>query len=154
KRFAYSIHYSTLTPQVFFRAEHPLQIDTKADLKRYRGCGLTGASYAHYGLEADEVERGVTGYANLVMKLKLGRCEYFVAELQVAAGFPQIAQPVLGAPALVHRPVPDAQAPSKYLLAAKDSRAARLLPEVNAELDKLLKSGEAAKLWLKHGGSA
>ncbi|GGC66073.1 substrate-binding periplasmic protein [Undibacterium terreum] len=152
RRFDYSIHYNTLTPQVFFRATDALQIDNVADLKKYHGCGVTGASYAHYGLRADDLDLG-NGYDSLIRKLNAKRCDYFVEELEVVSAYKMTGIDYLSDPAIRHAPVPGAKAPSKYLMTARNGRASKLLPQFNEALAALIKSGEAAAIWKKHAGN-
>ncbi len=150
KRFAYSAHYNTLTPQVFFRQDKPLEIRSVTDLKRYQGCGMIGASYAHYGLKPDDLDLGVTTYEAMIRKLKAGRCDYFVEELEVISGYKYLGEDHLRDPALAHAAVPNARAPAKHLIAALGSPAAKLLPEFNKELAAIIKSGAAADIWRRH----
>ena len=154
KVFAYSRHYNTLTPQVFFRAEAPLKVVAKADLQPYRGCGMLGASYAHYGLRSEQLDLGVNTYQGMINKLKANRCDYFVEELEVIAGYKKLGIDHLGDKALRHKPVPDAEAPAKHLIAAKNSPSAALLPAIDQQLDTLITSGQIVKLWKKHGGTS
>ncbi|WP_394778221.1 substrate-binding periplasmic protein [Undibacterium sp.] len=152
QRFDYSAHYNTLTPQVFFRAADPIEITNVSDLKRYRGCGVLGASYAHYGLKPDELDLG-TGYDSLVRKLNARRCDYFVEELEVVSAYRMIGTDYLSDPRIRHAAVPGAKAPSKYLITGKNSRGAQLLPQLNDALAALIKSGEAATIWKRHAGN-
>jgi hypothetical protein len=57
--FAYSKQHNTLKPQVFFRANKPLQIERVPDLKMYVGCGTIGANYVHYSLAPEDPDLGV-----------------------------------------------------------------------------------------------
>lgn len=150
KVFAYSRSYSTLTPQVFFRAEQPLAVAVVADLKRYRGCGMIGASYLHYGLQPSELDLGVNTYEAMIAKLKAGRCDYFVEELEVISGYKRLGRDFLSDGKLAWRPVTDAAAPAKHLIAARDSAAAALLPRLNEVLDAMQRSGELAAIWKRH----
>lgn len=154
KLFAFSRHYNTLTPQVFYRADSPVEVRSTADLQRYRGCGMLGASYAHYGLQSEQLDLGVNTYQGMITKLKAQRCDYFVEELEVIAGYKKLGVDHLGDQALRYHAVTDAQAPAKHLIAAKGSAAAALLPEIDKQLGALIASGEAVKLWKKHGGGS
>ncbi|NVO05191.1 MAG: transporter substrate-binding domain-containing protein [Rhodoferax sp.] len=152
RRFAYSSHYNTLTPQLFFRANKPLKVANVMDLKNYVGCGMIGASYVHYGLAAEDLDLG-SGYDGLIKKLKAQRCDYFVEELEVIAGYQFIGTDYLADPEIRHGPVPGAKAPAKHLIAAKNSPGASLLPRLDAALAGLVKSGEAARIWKQHAGN-
>jgi polar amino acid transport system substrate-binding protein len=152
KRFTYTRHYSTLTPQVFFPRGAPIDIATRDDLRRYRGCGMSGASYAHYGLRAADLDLGVTAYDQMVRKLQAGRCQYFVEELEIIEGFRMIGRDYLGNGAIEHRPVPGVAGPAKHLLAARGGGAAKLVPALDAAITALVDSGEAERMWKRHAG--
>ena len=150
KTFAYSTHYNTLTPQIFYLSPKQLSITSIGDLKRYKGCGLLGASYAHYGLKNEDMDLGVNTYDLMIKKLKAGRCDYFPEELEVIAGFKGLGRDYLADPELRHLPVSDAKSPAKHLITARGSKSEKLLPELNKALDGMIKSGEAAQIWKKH----
>ena len=149
-RFDYSVHYNTLTPRIFYRRNKPLVIKELADLKKHRGCGMNGASYTHYGLAAGDLEQGGSSYERMILKLKAERCDYFVEELEVIAGYKTLGRDYLKDPDLLHAAVPGATGPAKHLIAAKSSAAAALLPSVNELIEKAIRSGEAAELWKRH----
>jgi len=150
QHFAFSISYSTLTPQVFYSWQRPITINSAEDLSRYRGCGLIGANYSHYRLPPRALELGVNQYSKLIEKLLGGRCDYFVEELEVMAGFKALGDNYLDDPRVVHGPVPGAQAPSKHLLTRLGGPGAALLPALNAELAASIKDGEAQTIWRRH----
>jgi len=150
KTLAYSKSYSTLTPQVFYRKKSPIRAQSKHELKRYKGCGMIGASYAHYGLSPEELDLGVNTYEGMIKKLKAGRCDYFVEELEVIAGYTQLGRDFLNDPALQHNGIKDAQAPTKHLVTALQGDDAQLLPIIDKALADMEKSGELALIWKKH----
>ncbi|MBV8503039.1 MAG: transporter substrate-binding domain-containing protein [Paucibacter sp.] len=152
RRFSYSIAYSKGTPQVFYMRQRPVRIASKADLLRHRGCGLRGGSYDHYGLQSKDLDLGVGTYDRLIMKLRAGRCDYFVEELEVIAGYKLIGNDYLADHDLVHDLVPGVVAPAAYLIAGLNSRGAALMPQLNIELLNLIRSGQAAQLWRRHAG--
>ena len=151
KRFAYSAHYNTLTPQVFYRANKPITVKQPDDLKQYRGCGMVGASYLHYGLTPELLDLGI-GYDNIIKKLKARRCDYFVEELEVISGYKILGTDYLADPELRYGPVPGAAAPAKHLLTARQGPGAALIPELNKAIAAVIKSGEAAQAWKKVAG--
>ncbi|WIT11581.1 transporter substrate-binding domain-containing protein [Paucibacter sediminis] len=152
KRFDYSRHYRSLTPQVFFRADAPLELASKADLRKYRGCGMASGSYAHYGLKAAELQISNSGYEGMIRMLLRGRCDFFVEELELISNFKYLGKDFLSIRELAHAELPDVDAPAAHLLTMKDGPAAGLLPEINAGIERLIRSGDARRLWLKHGG--
>lgn len=146
KVFDYSIHYNTLTPQIFYLAARPIVVNQLGDLKKYRGCGLYGSSYDHYGLKSEELDLGA-GYDSLVRKLHGGRCDYFVEELEIISNFKAVGQVFLKDAELEHSNVPWAKAPSRYLVTAKNGKNAKLLEQINAVLKDMIKSGNALEIW-------
>ena len=150
KTFSYSVPYQQLTPQVYFDAIRPVSIQVKADLKKYKGCGQIGWSYRHYGLEPGDLDVGVNHLEQLVAKLKAGRCDYFIEELETVAGYRILGFDYLNDPRIIHGPVTDAIGPRRYLITSKGSVASKMLPKINAELSSMIDSGQAAKIFAKY----
>jgi ABC-type amino acid transport substrate-binding protein len=90
----------------------------------------------------------------MVMKLKAGRCDYFPEELEVMTTQLLGEDSFVNDPDLLHVPITGAVAPSKHLVAAKGTEAARLLPRFNAALAAMIKSGAFKALWKKNAGDA
>ena len=153
KTYAYSQPYKTLTPQVFMRKASGVQIESVADLVRYRGCGMLGSSYSHYGLRAGDLDQGSNSYAAMIKKLKVGRCDYFVEELEVVAQLNGGRDHYLEDPELRHNDVAGATRPAMHLIAAKGSPAATLLPQFDDAFQKMQRGGEIPKLWKKNAGN-
>jgi polar amino acid transport system substrate-binding protein len=152
RRFSYSVPYSRGTPQVFFLRKRKLNINRKEDLRALHGCGLAAGSYGHYGLRNQDLDLGVNTYERLMKKLKAGRCDYFVEELEVIAGYKHIGKDYLADPELAHAPVPGVTAPAAHLIAGLNTRASALMPQLNVALLELVRSGQAAQLWKRHAG--
>ncbi len=151
KIFTYSVHYNTLTPQIFFLRSKPLTVVHVSDLQRYRGCGLYGSSYQHYGLKSEQLDLG-SGYDSLARKLQAGRCDYFVEELEIINSFDRAGKSILSDPEILHSDVSEAMAPSRYLVTAKNGSAAAMLKEINEALEVIVKSGQAAQIWKNQEG--
>lgn len=150
--FAYSEPYKTLTPQVFFSARKPLAIRGSAELRKYRGCGMNGSSYAHYGLSDKNLDLGSRSYATLISKLLVGNCDYFVEELEVIDQLDGGRHRYLERGDLLHAAVPDAAGPAMHLVTARTGVHAEMLPAINQALRELQKSGELARIWKKNAG--
>lgn len=149
RRFSYSRPYRTLTPQVFFRKSDPVSGAAAADLKRRKGCGLRGWSYQHYGLNSHDLDLGA-GLASMVRKLKVGRCDYFVEELETIYSARFNGEDLLADPDIGRSGVPWGKAPQSHLMALKGSAASALLPRLNVALTELITSGRAAAIWARH----
>jgi len=152
RRFAFSVPYSKTTPQVFHLRRRALRIERMADLHRYHGCGLRGGAYGHYGLAPGELDLGVNSHDKLIAKLKDGRCDYVVEELEFIAGYKRIGRDYLADPELAHNGLPDVVAPAAHLLAGRGTRGAALLPQIDQALQALIRGGDAALLWRRHSG--
>ena len=151
-RFVFSRHYGTLTPQIFMSASRPVDIRTTDDLKRFRGCGISGSGYGEYGLKESDLETSDVDYAALVKKLKAGHCDYFPEDLEWIAGYRMLGRDYLADPDLRHIAIKGTVPTTLHLMAGHNSRAAAMLKKVDAELDRLIDSGEAARIWAKHAG--
>jgi polar amino acid transport system substrate-binding protein len=152
KVFDYSSHYYTLTPQLFYLANRPVQIEQLADLKKYRGCGIYGSSYAHYGLRPEDLDLG-PGYTSMFNKLHANRCDYFVEELEVIQTLDAAGRNYLNDTSITHTDVPGAVAPSRYLVTAKNSKASAILGKFNKALEDVINSAEAREIWKKENGN-
>jgi len=150
--YLFSLPYNTLTPQLFTLRDHPIQVDSPEDLKRYKGCGIYGASYAHYGLRDQDLDLSANGYVGVIAKLKNHYCDYFVEELEILAGYRLMNEDFLDDAELAHRPLKGAASPSLHLITAKDGPDAALMPGIDDAIESMDKSGELAALWRKYAG--
>lgn len=142
--------YRMLTPQVFYRQAQPLDVRSKADLKRWRGCGMNGSSYAHYGLGPGELDQGARSYRVLIEKLMVGRCDYFVEELEVIQQLNLGRSQLISKPGMAHAPVPDVTPPAMQLAAGRGTAAAALLPALDQAWARALKAGDVARVWQRY----
>jgi polar amino acid transport system substrate-binding protein len=150
--YLFSVPYNTLTPQLFTRRDHPIEVNSPADLKHYKGCGIVGGAYDHYGLKDEDLDLSANGYAGVVQKLKSGYCDFFVEELEIIAGFKMSQVDYLDDPEIAHQPLKGVKRPAMHLATAPDGPDAALIPKLDAEIESLEKSGEMAALWRKFAG--
>jgi len=146
RRFDFSAPYQILTPQVFYLKQTPLKAANVTELKQYRGCGLLGSSYAHYGFARGELDQGTAMFDALIRKLKAGRCDYFPEELESILVVPN-ADGTFDDPALGHRAIAGARAPARHLITARAGPAAALLPAFGAAVAALYASGAVKAMW-------
>jgi ABC-type amino acid transport substrate-binding protein len=149
---SFSIPYRVMTPQVFQRTDSPLRISTIADLKLHLGCGMNGSSYAHYGLKPGDLDQGATSYAGLILKLKAGRCDYFVEELQTILNTENGRY--RNDRELRHHEVVGALAPGRHFATAKGGRGETLLPMINEKIKEMRQRGEIMQLWKQTEGDS
>jgi len=148
KIFDYTTHYNTLTPQIFFLASHPVDFSRLANLKHFRGCGVQGTSYTHYGMKPEELDLGIDR-DSLFRKMNAQHCDYFLEELEDIASYQLIGIDHLNNPALRHETVSWAVAPSKFLITVKNGKNAALIEKINAAIYTIIKSGQAEQYWKK-----
>jgi polar amino acid transport system substrate-binding protein len=150
KVYDYSIHYNTLTPQLFYLASNPVHITQPSDLKKYRGCGIYGSSYVHYQINSEDLVMG-SDYDSLYRKLLAGRCDYFAEELE-SVYESHSGKTFLANPLIRHIPAEWAQRPARHLITAKNGPNASPLLQINTALEAVIKSGQAEQLWKKTMG--
>jgi polar amino acid transport system substrate-binding protein len=150
RSYVYTRPYFTLTPQYYYshsRFPGGLVINRRADLRKYHGCGIHDYSYAHYGLGKQEIAANVEDHAALVRKIKGGRCDYFVEELEVMQGFALTGQNYLSDPDLVHGPISDVPPPQLHFILTRDSSStAWLLPFLNRQITVSQRNGQMHQL--------
>lgn len=151
KVFNYSIHYFSLTPQIYTRRADRLSIRHISDLKNLRGCGMLGASYGNYDLKPEDLDLSL-GYESLINKLKARRCDYFVEELEAMNAARTSGQARYSDDEIVSQAAPGAKVATKHLITAKDNKVNALLPALNNALMQIIQSGEAERIWKKHAG--
>jgi polar amino acid transport system substrate-binding protein len=149
KKLAYTMRYTTLTPQIFFRTDKPVNVRVIADLKNAKGCGLAGANYSNYGLKTKDLE-SATSLDELFRKVKEGECDYFVEELEVIAGYRILGTDFLSDADILSGPVPGVRPPTKHLVAAKNGSAAKLIPRLNVAIKEVVTSGQAEAYWKRY----
>lgn len=90
KVFLYSAPYHTLTPQIFYRRSDAHRLGfptlTLASLRKLHGCGIFEYTYDHYGLDATQMDLGTKNDQAMLTKLKLGRCDYALEEMEYIVG--------------------------------------------------------------------
>ena len=149
KRFDFSAHYFLMTPRIYTRTADNLVIKHISELKSLKGCGVLGASYGYIDMKAEELDLGI-GYDSLFRKLKAKRCDYFVEELEVMIAMKINGKLPFDDNEVTNSPAYGVKSPSRHLMTQKNSAAAKLLPQFNIELNKIIQSGEAARIWKSH----
>ena len=89
-------------------------------------------------------------FKQLFAKLKAGRCDYFVEELEAIAGFKLLGFNYLDDPEIKHGALTDVEGARLFLIAGKHSSSARLVPEIDRVLQGMLASGEVARIIAKY----
>ena len=127
-------------------------IKSADDLKKYRGCGILGYSYAHYNIQSEQLDL-TPDYGAIYRKLNAGRCDYFLDELETFADDNDIySKEILTNPLIVYASASWASSPSSYLVTRKAGPGAEVLKDFNRALKIVIKNGSAAKIWKKGMG--
>lgn len=146
QRFDFSTPYYYLTPQLFYlRSRFPdgPPAQTVSEMKKFKGCGIHGYSYAHYGLSVGDLDQKAQTHEQLVQKLRAGRCDYFLEEREIIQGFVLTGQDYLADQAIHMSEVADAQHPQLHLILSRRSKLAQSFkPAIDAEVSKQVESGK------------
>lgn len=148
-----SMSYFTVHNMVYHsRRARPqgLALPTLADARRYHVCGLGGYRFEVFGIDTATVDRGTTGYEQLISKLHLGRCDMFIDSRETMAG-QYLVNPrlrtLLVDGTLVGQPLPGVpERTLHFAVSAKGTEGEALLNSINEGLIKLEKTHEMAKL--------
>mgnify|MGYP001255454307 FL=1 len=140
RKFDYSPPYMALQPYYYFdKSRYPegLDVRRKADLHNYRGCGIIGYSYAHFGLaEGPKFDISAQSHLTVGRMLFAGRCDYFPAAREIVEGYRAMGETeIVDNPKLGFAPVPDAPAQNIHLIYSRESaRLKSLRPAIDAFL--------------------
>ena len=147
-------YYRTTNYYFYSRIAHPtgLKIDSVADLKKFKVCGLFGYNYETYGLPAGTVDQGTKNYLAVTLKmLHADRCDLFLEKYEVMAGFTVIGQDFLSDMNLARAPVPK-MAPTKFymMISRQSEHASELLKLINDGLAAMESSGQMEEIRKKY----
>jgi len=140
RRFEYSVPYMALQPYYYYdKARYPngLVVRESADLRKYRGCGIIGYSYAHFGLQPGPgFDVAAQSQVVAVRMLFAGRCDYFPTGKEIMEAHRDIgASEVVDNPRLGGAPVPGATAEEVHLIYPRNSPRMQVLrPAIDAFL--------------------
>ncbi len=150
RQYLYSTSYHTLTPQIFYRANSTaisLPLRGVASLEGLSGCGVHEYTYEHYDLDARRMDLGADNDLRMLQKLKAGRCDYAVEELEYIIGGRTAVPDWLDESDLKSFRPAWARGPQLHFLIGKEHpEAPGLLLEVNQAIAASEKSGTTAAL--------
>jgi polar amino acid transport system substrate-binding protein len=119
-----------------------LKITSPEDLKKYKVCGLLGYNYQIYGLGDKQVDTSTQTFDSLIPKLKLNRCDLFIEQYEIIAGFGIIKNHnYLEEKWLGYAPLPYMKPTSFYMLFTRNKKGEQLQIIVNNGLKYLKASG-------------
>lgn len=150
KTFLFSRPFYYMNSYYYYAKErYPdgLDINSAADLRNHRVCGISGHNYRVYGLAPGEVDQGARNVETVLAKVKLGRCTLFVEKDEIMTGYAMIGKPVLADPAIAKAPVPMPASPFYFAISKQQPRAEALRQLIDEELLMMESSGRLAELW-------
>jgi polar amino acid transport system substrate-binding protein len=149
RRFEYSLPYVSLQPYYYYdknRYPNGLEVLAKADLRKYRGCGVIGYSYAHYGLQPGP-GFDVTAQSQVVAGRMLfaGRCDFFPTAKEIMDAYRGTGErEIVDNPRLGGIPVPGLATQDIHLIYPRNSaRMQALRPAIDAFLSSQRAAGKA-----------
>ncbi|WP_374355495.1 substrate-binding periplasmic protein [Chitinimonas sp.] len=131
-----------------------LKINSAADWRRWRVCGLQGYSLQAYGIDAAMVDSGSHDFRSLLGKLKTNRCDLFIEKREVIAGL-YLIDPALGTllfdPEIDHAPVPDdPDSDLRFAFSRKSMRMNGLRGQFDQQIQAMKQSGEIERLMARY----
>ncbi|MFG6468182.1 substrate-binding periplasmic protein [Roseateles sp. BYS87W] len=146
-------YYRTSSHIFYLRQRFPdgMPIHRLSDLKNYRVCGLFGFNYEPYGLGHDDVDQASGSHANLIKRLRMGRCDLFIEQIEVMAGIDRLGMIAPAGGDIRHDPVPGVAPLEFHMLISRNlSSGGDLLELINSGVSNLEKTGQLEKLWIQH----
>lgn len=150
-------YYATTSYYYYSRRNHPrgLAINSVADLKKYRVCGVQGYNYDGYGLPAGQVDQGARSFTALISKVKLGRCALFLEKDEIMTGYAAIGMNYLADPDIGKAPIPGMKPDLFYFGVSKRyAHAEEVHAVIDEELLHMESNGRLAELWRKASAMA
>ncbi|ODN43545.1 substrate-binding periplasmic protein [Piscirickettsia litoralis] len=154
KNYLYSKAYYEMRPGYFYSLKrYPnglSNVTSGPSLSKYKLCGLAGYSYNSFNIDLSQLDTGSKNFASVTKKVRAGRCDAFVARIELMAGFKVIGQDLLKDD-LGYKPIPGAKASKFYMIISKKSKNAETLKSViDQGIDKLRADGELKKILDKY----
>lgn len=136
-------YYSVSTEYFYSKRQHPtgFHIRQPSDLLYHHVCGLRGYNYNTFGIDSNQVNRSSHNYDQLIKRTMAGRCDLFLANREILAGFA-----ILGKhyddPDMVSAQIPGIRKDNFHMLISKRYRYRKLLKELlDKGIDQLEKKG-------------
>lgn len=145
-------YYATTAYYYYSRRNHPrgLPIETAADVKKFRVCGVQGYNYEGYGMAHGMVDQGAKDFTALINKVHLGRCALFLEKDEVMMAYAAIGKNYLADPDIGKAPIPGMQPNLFYFgISKRFARADELRTLIDEELQQMEANGRLAELWKK-----
>ncbi len=126
------------------------EINSPADLKGYRLCGILGYNYTGYRIPPDMVKTRPKTYQAAFDMVSLGRCDLFLSNIPTVVGKTKLGELTLPKDVVGER-VPGLPSGTFHIFIAKSSpRAQALLADINQAILTLHYRGITDEIFLKY----
>ena len=136
----------------FYDKDRPKpDVQSAADLKKFRVCGVNGYNYAPFGLVPADMDVGSQSLTQSYQKLKLNRCDVMTERLEIALGYKFLEVADFEKQNIGVEPVPNLPLSAFHMMVSRNvSYGNELLKLLNEGIESLKKSGEATGLANKY----
>lgn len=149
KKFLLTMPYEYVSFHAFYlrsRFPNAAPARSKADLQRWRVCGIAGHNFAMFELKPEQIDSGPENFAAAFQLLRLGRCDVFPYNYQTVQALPLIGQNVLGSGEFASAELRDVPRSPMLMLISRHYRFGQTLQTlIDSELKAMEASGELAE---------
>lgn len=153
KTYLVSKPYYTQHLVYFYDSARPRPaVETAADLKKLRLCGINGYTYSAFGLNPALMDTGAQDLMQSLLKLKNNRCDAVPERLEIALGYQALGKVDFKVFGIGYGALPDLPPSPFHMMVSRNvPYAAELLDVLNEGIDALGRSGDAKRLAAKYG---
>jgi len=153
KIYLLSQPYYTLNSALFYRASkypNPPDVNSVADMQKYRYCGLLGYNYAMYALPPEALDTSARNEVNRFAMLASNRCDFAIGDVELLKAFETMGQ--LDLHGTAHIPIPGAKPKEFHVMVSRSAAGGeKMLKIINEGLVSLKADKTYAKIFKKYG---
>ncbi|MFZ5844683.1 MAG: substrate-binding periplasmic protein [Pseudomonadota bacterium] len=150
KRYRLTEPYDYVSFHAFYvrqRFPDAAPVSQKADLAKWRVCGIAGHNFAMFDLKPEQIDTGPENFAAAFQLLRAGRCDVFPYNFQTIEALSLIGQDVLGSGEFASAEITDVPHGQILMLISRNHRDSLALKNlIDSELKAMAASGELALL--------
>lgn len=145
-------YYTIASGLVYLSSKFPQkpEIKTVDEMKKYKYCGLLGYNYDMYKLPAENLDMQAKDEDQRFKKLRAGRCDFILADLEILKGFVKMGQVNMDGTDSI--PIPESKPKEFHMLISRaESAGEPLLKTLDEGLEKLKADGTYTKIFTNYG---
>lgn len=128
----------------------PPKVGSGAEMKKYKYCGLLGYNYAMYDIPESNLDAGARSEATRFEKLRLGRCDFVLGDVEILNNFAAMGQ--IDLTGIGQIPIPGAKPKEFHMLITRMPVGGdRLLRVINDGIAATIVDKTYAKIFKKYG---